>query len=156
MTCEGLRSGQHDLVFHTFYGHDSGLLHRMIGAMADRLHTVADSDALRPLLDDLANKRVGIDVVRAVWVLLLNVDMRTKELVLAPQDPRRVAAAIPPLPSGDPGAEAALQRMIGMDAGKARRFFVDLHDDLVPRWLENETLVPADLVRHATDLYLNS
>ena len=104
-----------------------------------------------------------MSVVRATWILLFNVDMRMKELALAPCDQHCVAKAIPPLPvTGNggkpvpPGPEYALRAMVGVNHAKARRFYMDLHNDVVPQWLENQILGPTELVRLVTSSYLNS
>lgn len=84
--------------------------------------------------------------------------MSKQELIVDPSDPKNQKNALQMgrKDGSYAGQCAALSMMLKMDHGKARRFFTDLHDDLVPMWLQNEIMDVSDLVRLTTALYLNS
>lgn len=128
----------------------------MVDAMVSRLHRITSSSSLAPMHQRVHMPCSGSDHIKCAWLLLLNVDMATKELLLEPSDPVRQCAALGLTRDQASRVPRMLSMMRGVDAGKARRFFCDLREDLVPRWLENEVLGPSDLVRQAMALYLNS
>lgn len=159
MTCsKTMLSSQHDVVFNVLYGSHMPLLHGMVKAMALRLNAITGTEHLSPVLRMISGAAVGPDVLRAVWILLLNVDMRVKELIVDPCNRKYQRNALQVAGVDMLAAEhyAVLSGMLKMDHGKARRFLTDLHDDLIPRWLQNEAMDVSNLVRLATGLYLDS
>jgi hypothetical protein len=152
--------GQHDVVFHMLYGSNTGLSLAMVRAMANRLNKISKTTHLSPILKSLSDDTApAADLIRGVWILLLNVDMRTKELLLEPTQKGVQRLALSFEGADKESLErscASLAMMKPMDKGKAARFLMDLHTELVPWWLQNEALCCQDLVRGATSLYLNS
>lgn len=148
--------GQHDAFFHVLFGSDRDWMLCMVRAMVLRLNGVSGTTYMDPVLAHL-HERGSVDEIRAAWVMLVNVDMRTKELLLDPNSKLAQRRAL-----GNAGqdclarAAASFSVMLPLDTGKAKRLFVDLHADLVPSWLQNEILTHSDLVKSAKDLYLNS
>lgn len=79
MTCNAaVFSGQHDVVFNMLYGAHTPLMLDMINAMASRLDRMTGTEHLGPVLSKVHDPSAGPDLVRATWILLLNVDMRIK------------------------------------------------------------------------------
>ena len=153
-------NGQHDVAFHVLFGTNTNLILSMLTAMIHRMHKISQSNHLAATLQRLvSDKSIGIDIMKGLWILLLNVDMRTKDLLMQPRNRglQRLALSYDGV-SKDAmeNACASLNVMKPMDNGTAARFLVDLHLELVPKWLQNEILTCQDLVRSTTSLYINS
>jgi hypothetical protein len=49
-----------------------------------------------------------------------------------------------------------MMRSLPLNRAKAIRFLTDLHDDGVPKWMQNEAINATDLVTTTKELYLNA
>lgn len=144
---------QRDIVFHVLYGADHDLIMGMVLAMAARLQGATDSVYLEPLLLRLRSSPPSLDLMRAAWILLMNVDMPTKESIVGS------ARARQPRKPSHPGGGGSTELCKGIPQvppGKARLFFIEIRNEVIPRWLENQMLNTSDLVRLVRQSYLNS
>lgn len=159
MTCGvSLPGGQHDIVFHVLCGGNKSLVMGMVECMAHRLGSLSETSHLNLIVEKLRNDYTT-ELAKATWILLLNVDMKIKELLMEPTNARRQKACLTYAgqdPSAFPAIQASLSLMTPMEKGKAARFLMDLHTDLIPKWLQNEVCDCSDLVRQTMSLYLNS
>lgn len=155
---------RHDIVFHAIYGADAGMLVDFIRAGAGRLHSITGCKELERMVACVSSKLdgsrlgagLGMDVLRALFFLVLNVDMPIKEHICDPRDRALYATAVG-LPADSPQIERMHSyAMVGtraMGHDKARRFMLEL-SRLVRAWLSNEALTPSDLVGAIKQEYL--
>lgn len=142
-----------DIVFYVLYGGDTALVQTMIEHMIERLHRITNSNTLSVVhAIMLNNQKPGPDWHKALWILLMNTDMKMKEVIVNPQDKKLMRECF----NNDEQTTRVLSTLTSIDPAKARRFWVDLQEDTVPRWMENEAMTVSDLVKRVKDLYLNS
>lgn len=149
----GMDEHQKDIVFQVLYCADHDLIMGMVLAMAERLQKVTASEYLEPLLLRLRSTPPSLDLMRAAWILLMNVDMPTKESIVG--SPK----ACPTQDLPHPVQRDPIQPYKGIPKvppAKARLFFIDIRNEVIPRWLENQMLNTSDLVRLVRQSYLNS
>jgi hypothetical protein len=158
---------RHDIVFHVIYGSDAGMVVDFIRAGAGRLHSLTGCRELESMVECISSKvadvlrpgaGLGMDVLRALFFLILNVDMPIKEYICSPSDRGLYAVAVG-LPAYSPSIEMMHSfSMLGtrpMGDERARRFMMEL-GVLVRGWLSNEGLTPSDLVEAIKQEYLVS
>ncbi len=167
----------HDVVFHVIFGSDARSVLDFVQASAARVHSIAQCPFLAGMIRSILDDRFkgGPDVVKALFFLLLNVDMVLKEYVCNPGCVKAFAAAMNIISHAnqEKAAETKKRRlddsqqqqlarlhawsMLGtrpMDPAKARRFFTVLHDSIVKMWLQDERLHASDLVQMVKEEYL--
>lgn len=156
ITCGQWKMSQNrnrDIIFYVLYGGDTALVRGMILHMIGRLHSITNCDTLSAVhAHAMNNQGAGGSWLKALWILLMNVDMKTKEVIVNPQDRKLVRECF----NNDEETARLLSSLTSIDPAKARRFWVDLQEDTIPRWMENEVMTPSDLVSRVKDLYLNS
>lgn len=90
--------------------------------------------------------KVGIDKIRALFFLILNVDMPIKEYICDPHNKDLYAAAVGiRVEEVDEKHSYSVLGTKPIEKEKARRFMLELND-LVRAWLSNEALNHSDLV----------
>lgn len=155
----------HDILFHVIFGHDLDTITEFVHASSVRLYTIVKCDFLASMMDNvmLAGRSGGntratsADTLKALFFLLLNVDMVLKEYVCNPCSKPCFAAAMNVKPSCEGVDRMHAWSMVGtrrIQPAKARGFFKVLHDRVVKKWMQDERLTPTDLVRMVKDEYL--
>lgn len=157
----GALQGRHDLLFHVIYGHDPGLIAEFVLAGAARLHSLTgcpELEVVAAAVSSGAGGAVGMDTLRALFFLVLNVDMPIKEYICSPGDRGLYATAVG-VPRDSPRLEAMHSYSVlgtrPMERPRARRFMLEL-GGLVRAWLSNEALTPSDLMDKVKEEYLVS
>lgn len=162
MTCVPVQTHAHDIVFHVIYGGDEVMIIDFIRGGASRLHAITGCQEIEVMLERVMRERgaLGMDTLRALFFVVLNVDMPLKEYICAPGDRTLYAVALG-LAAGT-SAEAMEKRhsysMVGtkpIERAKARRFMLEL-GDIIRAWLSNEALSASDLVAKVREEYLVS
>lgn len=160
----------HDVVFHVIFGADARSIWDFVQASAVRLHSITQCPFLASMIRGMAAQQHALDAIKALFFLLLNVDMVLKEYVCSPGCVKAFAAAMnvrrpaaaergkrKAADDDEPLARMHAWSMIGtraMDPAKARRFFTVLHDSIVKMWLQDERLHASDLVQMVKEEYL--
>jgi hypothetical protein len=153
-------SHKHDILFHVIYGNDEKMIVDFIRAGASRLYSLTGCDELNKMVGEIVynTSQVGINKIRALFFIILNVDMPLKEYICEPNSLDLYAIALGiPKNSNDINLMHSYS-MIGtkpMDHGKARRFMLEL-GDIIRSWLSNETLTLSDLATKVKEEYLVS
>jgi hypothetical protein len=156
MTCT---HGRHDMLFHMVYGDNREVMMEFIQASAQRLYSLTSNQMLSDTIQHVMNtpQSVSLQQARALFFLLLNVDMLLKEYVCDTLNKSRLATALnTPLP--DLASKQAYV-MLGAhkpDARKLESFFLNLSNTIVPNWLQNQALTFNDLVGTLREEYLIS
>lgn len=155
----------HDLVFHVIFGCNTLAVLEMVQASGARLQTIVQCPFLEGMLARLARRdeNVNADTAKALFFLLLNVDMVLKTYVCNPRCAKAFSAAMNISHNNKRDqqqrdcAKLHAWSMMGtreMDPAKARRFFSVLHDSIVKTWLQDERLQAGDLVQMVKEEYL--
>ena len=91
----------HDVVFHVIFGSDSQGVLDFVLASAVRLHSITHCPFLSSMMNSVlahssssVSSAIGPDVIKALFFLLLNVDMVLKEYVCTPGCVKAFAAAM--------------------------------------------------------------
>jgi hypothetical protein len=164
--------GMHSIIFYVIFGSDMQGTLEFVHASAVRLHSITQCKFLAGMMSHVMQNSASIapDIVKALFFLFLNVDMVLKNYVCTPSSVDAFAEAmnirVPKVNGGNARKRQVemLGRMHawsmigtrGMDHAKARRFFTALHDSVVRRWMQDERLNAADLVRMVKDEFLVS
>lgn len=155
---------RHDIIFHVIYGSDAGMIVDFIRAGAGRLHSITGCTELERMVSCVSSKLdgarlgagLGMDVLRALFFLVLNVDMPIKEYICNPRDMALYATAVGLRPDSPQIERMHSYAMLGtkpMGTERARGFMLEL-GGLVRAWLSNEALTPPDLVNAIKQEYL--
>jgi hypothetical protein len=99
---------------------------------------------------------VSLQDSRAMFFLLLNVDMTLKEYVSDTQNKQRLAAALNLATTSEVTCKHAYV-MTGAktsDPPKLESFFTKLSHEIVPKWLQNESLTTNDFVHTIREEYV--
>lgn len=154
----------HDVIFHIIFGADVAGTMELVQASAMRIHSITHCPFLAGMVQQMTAKR-NADDVKALFFLLLNVDMVLKEYVCKPGCIKAFSAAMNIRKKGtDAAARAQLEKMhawsmMGMralDPAKGTRFFTVLNGSLVKMWLQDERLLARDLLQMVRSEYLVS
>lgn len=126
---------------------------------ASRLYSLTGYEKLPQMIAQVNSKGIelGMDKLRALFFLILNVDMPLKEYICSPGDKNLYAIALAVKPD-ETLEKRHSYSMVGtkpMSKEKARRFMLELRD-LVNAWLSNEALTCYDLVSKIKEEYLVS
>lgn len=152
MTC----TNTHDLLFHVLYGKNTGMIAEFVHASACRLYSITSCQQLGELAHRLATDvdSVSADRLRAIFFLLLNVDMQLKEYVCDTGSMGLFAAALN-LSDADAASRHRFS-LVGTSCiapDRMKHFIVQLRE-VSNTWLSNETLTCSDFVRKVKSEYL--
>lgn len=150
-----------DIVFHMIFGDDADSMLEFIHAMAQRAYSLTESQHLRDGVSRALHegRAMGRDRMRALFFMLLNMDMPVKEYICEPSDRGLFAAALNLSAKKKDAAELDRMHsrcMLGtraIEPEKARRFF-DALRRVVCAWMATEVLTPAQLVKDVREEYL--
>lgn len=174
-----------DILFHVIYGNDEKMIVDFIRAGASRLviiiiirliadyeveiktattrrlYSITGCEDLNKMVGEIVNRteEVGINKLRALFFIVLNMDMPLKEYICEPNDVKLYSVAMG-LPSSSKNDVSLMHSysMIGtkkMEPPKAKRFMLELRDS-INSWLANERLTCSDLVTKIKEEYLVS
>lgn len=163
-----------DLFFHVLFGDDVGTIAELICCMAQRAYLLTECDDLRCIqnvLDDPYG--VGRDTLKALFILLANMDMPVKEYACNPGSVEKLRAALnwdaktalrgknrqarEEAQAGIAARELAYANLgiSALQAERARVFYDSLRD-VVSRWMSTECDSVAKLVKDVREEYLVS
>jgi hypothetical protein len=156
MTCTHRR---HDMLFHVVYGDDRMVMMEFIHACAQRLYSLTNNTMLSETIFHVMNtpQSVSLAQSRALFFLLLNVDMPLKEYVCDTFNKELLAKALN-IPLTDVASKQSYA-MIGAhkaDPPKLQSFFWKLSHEIVPNWMQNQGLTFSDLVETIREEYIIS
>jgi hypothetical protein len=123
-----------DMLSFIIFGSDTNFILGIVKASVQRMHEITSNEftaAMKRLLD---TKQTTLSLLKALFFLLLNVDMTMKELVV----------------------NTHMQQIDNMSKEKAKRFFMDLRNITVPNWIKNPDMDINDFLNAVKQLYLNS
>jgi len=98
------------------------------------MHEITSNAFTAGMKRQLDTKQTTLSLLKALFFLLLNVDMNMKELVV----------------------NTRMQQIDNMSKDKAKRFFMDLRNITVPNWIKNPDMDVNDFLSAVNELYLNS
>jgi hypothetical protein len=154
-------SVKHDVIFHVLYGENRCIMTQTITAMANRLYSMTESEQLQQTMSVFLQSWNTIPIVKmqALWIVLFNVDIPMKEYILDPANTNSFRLAMnitDPKVDIEKHPAVLMMRSLPLNRAKAIRFLTDLHDDGVPKWMQNEAINAADLVMTTKEIYLNA
>jgi hypothetical protein len=158
MTCT---HGRHDMLFHLVYGMDNKkVMIDFITAASERLYSLTENAMLLETITVVLEnpETVSLQQVRALFFLLLNVDMPLKEYICCTQDKSLLATALN-IVDVSTVTEKHAYVMTGAklpDTRKLESFFGKLRHEVVPNWLQNEGLTLNDFVDTVREEYVIS
>jgi hypothetical protein len=131
-----------------------------IVASAQRQYSLTDNTSLSEMMGRMLQhpQMVSLQDSRAMFFLLLNVDMPLKEYVCDTQNKERLAVALNLTTVSEATGKHAYA-MTGArtpDCPKLESFFVKLSSDIVPKWLQNQSLSINDFVHTIRNEYIVS
>lgn len=154
MTCA---FGRHEFIFHICYGDNKPQMIELISASVERMNSLVHVQELADMARDLREHPEGwaMERVRALFFLLLNVDIQLKEYLCNTSDKELLATALnvdladlPRTKTHDMAGSAQADKEV------LHRFFVDLHKNIVPGWLQCEARKPSELSREVQQCYI--
>jgi hypothetical protein len=76
------------VLFHVIYGCDDAMIIDFVNAGAARLYSITNCQELKYMAKIVAERRseLGMDTLRALFFLIVNVDMPIKEYICCPGD----------------------------------------------------------------------
>jgi hypothetical protein len=156
MTCT---HGRHDMLFHMVYGDNRVVTMEFIYACAQRLYSLTQNKMLSETIFRVMTtpESVSLQQSRALFFLLLNVDMPLKEYICDTSDKNLLAKALN-IPLTDVASKQSYV-MTGAhkaDQPKLRSFFLKLSHEIVPNWMQNQGLTFSDLVETIKEEYIIS
>jgi hypothetical protein len=130
-----------------------------IHASAQRLFSLTNNQMLSETIFHVMNtpQSVSLQQSRALFFLLLNVDMTMKEYISNTCDRDLLAKAL-----NIPLSEIASKQSYVMtgshkaDKAKLHSFFLKLSHDIIPSWMQNQGLTFNDLVETIREEYIIS
>jgi hypothetical protein len=148
------------MLFHLVYGDNKDVMMEFMFASAQRLYSLSENVSLHATFCRMMQhpEVVSLQQCRGMFFLLLNVDMPLKEYVCDTQNKSLLAVALNLADASEVTGKHAYA-MIGArqpDAPKLESFFLKLGQEIVPQWLQNETLGPNDLANTVRDEYIIS
>lgn len=154
MTCA---FGRHEFIFHICYGDNRMSMIELISASAERMNSLVPVQELSDTVRDLRENPGGwaIERIRALFFLLLNVDIQLKEYLCNTSDKELLAATLNVNVADLPNTST--HEMTGSaqaDKETLRRFFADLNKNIVPEWLQCEAKKPSELAREVQQCYI--
>jgi hypothetical protein len=155
MTCT---YGRHEFLFHVLYGESTDIIIEFIIGSAQRLYSLTDNTVLRGMVQEMVVSRDwSLQKLRALFFLLLNVDMQLKDYICDTGNPKLLAIALG-VPLDTIGSHKSSAMVGAMQANplKLSRFLRALSLDIVPAWCQNQTLTAMDLVGVITEEYVVS
>lgn len=157
MTC---MYGRHDMLFHMVYGENREIMYEFILASAQRLYSLTKNQMMDRMMRDMTenkNMESSLQQTRALFFLFLNVDMQLKEYVCDTSDKKLLAMALNIQPQNI--GEKKASGMLGANkppAEKLVNFFTSLSTQIVPTWMQNQSLTQTDLVNVIREEYVIS
>ena len=154
-------SVKHDVIFHVLYGENRGLMTHTITAMANRLYAMTESEQLQETMSVFLQSWNTIPIVKmqALWIVLFNVDIPMKEYILDPANTKSFRSAMNITDAKvniEKHPAVLMMRSLPLYRAKAIRFLTDLHNEGVPKWMQNEAINATDLVTTTKEIYLNA
>ncbi len=158
------QTGMHDIIFHVIFGHDSSTITEFVQASAGRLHSIVKCQHLANTICHILDcqrkgEPVAIDTLKAMFFLLLNVDIVLKTYVCDTANKEAFAAAMNSKQNVEGLDKLHAWSMMGtrpICKEKAINFFVALHEVVVKKWLQDERKGPTELLEDVKDKYLIS
>lgn len=153
----------HDVIFHVIFGSDVAGTLELVQASAVRVHSITHCPFLAGMMQRMTVE--STDEVKALFFLLLNVDMVLKEYICKPGCVKTFSSAMNIKKSTENSMHQqklekmhawSMMGMRGLDPAKGTRFFTVLHYSLVKTWLQDERLVARDLLQMVKTEYLVS
>jgi hypothetical protein len=147
------------MLFHMVYGDNRLVIMEFIHASAQRLYSLTSNEKLSETIFHAMNtsESMSLQKSRALFFLLLNVDMPIKEYLADTCDKGLLAKAL-----NTPLSDIASRQsyvMIGAhtaDKAKLHSFFLKLSHDIIPNWMQNQGLTFNDLVDTIREEYIIS
>jgi hypothetical protein len=141
------------------YGDNRAVTMEFIYACAQRLYSLTQNKMLSETIFRVMNtpESVSLQQSRALFFLLLNVDMPLKEYICDTSDKNLLAKALN-IPLTDVASKQSYV-MTGAhkaDQPKLRSFFLKLSHEIVPSWMQNQGLTFSDLVETIKEEYIIS
>ena len=154
----------HDIIFHVIFGHDRDTIKEFLQGSSARLQHIVKCQYLSETMQAVISPgspeaEVPLDHLKAMFFLFLNVDMVLKEYVCNVGSKAAFAAAMNVKQCTEGLDKLHAWSMVGtrpISEGKARLFFLALHDTVVKRWLQDERKTCRDLLDAVKEAYLNS
>lgn len=148
----------HDILFHVLFGCDTEMMAEFVHAAGCRLYSLTGVNELARTLKEVVQNRngIGVDRLRALFFLFLNMDMPLKEYVCDPGSVESFAAALN-IPM-DEAVQRHSYSMVGtkpLSKEKARRFVLEMRE-ICKAWLSKETSTCSDFVGIVRQEYLVS
>lgn len=157
MTTNGRCFARHEFLFHIVYGNNMEAMLILIHGMSVRLDSIIQSNIMTKLSHSIHNESCHwpVDKIRALFFLLLNVDMKTKHFICNTKDESRLedCTCMGRLDVRIRALKEMCQSQQA-SAGKLRNFFVYLKNDIVQGWLQDDTLTFSDLAQRCREMYL--
>jgi hypothetical protein len=141
------------------YGDNREVMMEFIHASAQRLYSLTNNKLLSETIFQAMHtpQAVSLQQWRALFFLLLNVDMQMKEYICDTSQRALLALALN-IPLTDITSKHSYV-MIGAyksDPQKLQSFFLKLSHEIVPNWLQNQGLTFNDLVDTVREEYIIS
>jgi hypothetical protein len=141
------------------YGDNREIMMELIHASAQRLYSLTNNTMLSETIFRLMNTQqsVSLQQSRALFFLLLNVDMPLKEYICETSNKNLLANTLN-IPLSDVVSKKSYV-MTGAqqaDVKKLQSFFSKLSHDIVPNWMQNQGLTFHDLVETIKEEYIIS
>lgn len=126
-----------DVIFHVLYGGNRALVWGLMEECVINIAREYPSDGVRDALHCMRpGERDSMDKLRIKFFMLLNEDERMRKTIT---EPFKHFSYIKPFP-----------------IQKARRFYDDLYDEALPRFVQNESVTLRDFVDELRSIYLRS
>ena len=149
---------RHEFLFHICYGDENrNQIIALILPSIQRFYSLVKVDELLVLAQDLVAHphKWSNDRLRALFFLLLNVDMELKDFVSDVSREELLSNAMNL--RGEMVKNHELLEMCGSAQAspeKLRSFFTKLHAEIVPGWTQNQYLTCSDLARQIQQAYI--
>jgi hypothetical protein len=149
---------KHDIFFYVIFGCNRALVIEFVEAMAIRLYSVTTCDIFHSSITELIGNEEnhGIDTLRAMFFLLLNVDMPFKEYVCDIANTETYATALN-LNMADVTSRISYSMVSTIPIPPSRNlFFITGLKKIINDWMSNEFLTSSDLINKIKEFYLVS
>jgi hypothetical protein len=147
------------MLFHIVYGENTEIMMEFIHASTQRLYSLTEHQLLVDKVSLMLTNptSVSLQQTRAMFFLLLNVDMPIKEYICNTQDRSLLAAALNiPLTDVKNKKSYVMTGAKNADAKKLESFFTRMHGEIIPMWMQNQALSCNDLVNTIKEEYIIS
>jgi hypothetical protein len=154
-------SNKHDMLFHILYGCNTDMLLELIHSSATRLYTLTGCQHLHDSVTLVMREKekIGLDKLRCMFFIFLNVDMMLKMYICDPSNVHMLAKLFS-MDIEDPMIHKLrtydMVHTTPITPPKARGFLQQLHGSIINNWLQNDRQSCSDLVTSIKHEYLQA